>query len=139
MSMGLQRTDLFRAGLLEKGGVISKVKNDSNNTSQIKNEKELQKQIYQFLNLRSIFPIWHRMDKRSHCTPGTPDFVFAVRGQAIGIEAKTETGKLSAEQIAAHKMMESNGWLIAIVRSIHGLKFFLDVQLKDYEKLKEKK
>jgi hypothetical protein len=74
--------------------------------------------ISQYLNLRGIFFIHSRFGKKSTCTPGTPDFVFAINGQACAIEAKTADREPSKDQEEAIAKMRQNGWAIEVCTSI---------------------
>jgi hypothetical protein len=81
-------------------------------------ERALHGLISQYLNLVGIFYVHSRFGKKSTCTPGTPDFVFAVNGQACAIECKTADGELSEDQDKAIAAMRKNGWAIEICTSI---------------------
>jgi hypothetical protein len=95
--------------------------------SAAKSEKELQRQIYNYLRTREIEPCWHRTDKRSTATIGWPDFTFAHNGIPFAWEVKLETGKLEPEQKALAPKLVANGWHYAIIRSLDEAKKQLDV------------
>lgn len=91
--------------------------------AEIKNEKQLQRLLINYLRQKNIEPIVQRMDKRTTTKCGTPDILFAVfvDGEitACAWEIKTETGKLSVEQqqMAVRLSMEPNGWRVKTIRS----------------------
>lgn len=86
--------------------------------NEVKEEREIQIEIAKYLRLHEIDFIRPAMFKKSTLPPGWPDFTFAYRGEPIGAEAKTSTGKLSADQVARHEAMARNGWRMVIVRGI---------------------
>ena len=53
-----------------------------------KDERELQKQIANWLRLRGIWFTQSRMDRRTSNTVGTPDFIFCHRGRFVAWEVK---------------------------------------------------
>ena len=81
-------------------------------------ERALHGLISQYLNLQGIFYVHSHFGKKSTCTPGTPDFVFAVNGQACAIEAKTADGELSLAQEQAILAMRVNGWAVEVCTSV---------------------
>lgn len=81
-------------------------------------ERELQKQVRQFLNLKDIAFINSDPRKKSPLPEGWPDFTLAYRGVPIGLEMKTIAGKLSADQSRAHAKLSANGWVILTPRSL---------------------
>jgi hypothetical protein len=88
-----------------------------------KSERELQRQIVQYLRLRGIEVIWHSTAKKSTATVGTPDILFAVRANgipmAIAFEIKFGTGTLSREQSDMLFRMQAapNAWTCRVIRS----------------------
>lgn len=88
-------------------------------------ERELQRDIAQYLRLHRIWFDQDSMAKRRRGTIGTPDFLFCYRGVAVGCEAKTSTGKLSPEQDQAHELMRANGWRIIVARSVADLQVLM--------------
>lgn len=50
--------------------------------------------------------------------PGTPDLLALVDGLALGIELKTDTGRLSPEQVACHAAWERMGTPVRVCRSV---------------------
>jgi hypothetical protein len=81
-------------------------------------EKSLHNMLIQYLNLHNIFYIHSNMAKRSTATKGTPDFLFAIDGQACALECKTADGELSEDQEKAITAMRKNGWAIEVCTSI---------------------
>lgn len=50
--------------------------------------------------------------------PGSPDLVACVRGRYVGLEVKTDTGRVSAEQRAWGDDLERAGGVYRVVRSV---------------------
>jgi len=71
-------------------------------------EKDLHKEIINYLRLSRI-PFSHaRMDRKSNMTAGWPDFSFCFLGYFVAWEAKTGT-KLSKEQLDIRSQIERHG------------------------------
>jgi hypothetical protein len=89
----------------------------------VKTERQLQSQIVSYLRLRGIEPIWHRTDRKSRATIGTPDILFAVMAggfpMPIAMEVKFGTGTLSREQNDMLERMHArpNAWRTVVVRN----------------------
>lgn len=97
-------------------------------------EKELQREICQYLRLKHIQFINPPMNKRSILPEGWPDFTFAYKGKPIALECKTATGKLSREQAAMHLLLMADGWLVRTVRTLQEVKEILDTIDKEKAK-----
>lgn len=89
-----------------------------------KTEKQLQKQIVQYLSLRGIEVIRSRMDKRTTGTKGTPDLIFSVRGpngipMPCAFEVKMDTGVVSRAQNDMLQRLKTspNAWNVRVVRN----------------------
>ena len=50
--------------------------------------------------------------------PGTPDILGVLRGRAIGIECKSETGRLSSDQRHWCDAWQAAGGLYVVARSV---------------------
>lgn len=62
-------------------------------------EKEIQKAICQYLSiLPRCYFVWHRMDQRTTCQVGTPDFVGFYWATPFVIEVKAKGQKLTFDQ-----------------------------------------
>jgi hypothetical protein len=83
-----------------------------------KMETTLHNLLMQYLQLQEIFYIHSQFGKRTRSTKGTPDFCFAINGQAMAIECKAEYGELSEDQEKAIERMRSNGWAIEICTTL---------------------
>jgi hypothetical protein len=81
-------------------------------------ERELQKQIRQFLNLRDILFICPAMFRKSQLPPGWPDISFVYRGVPILWECKSFAGKLRANQEHIITELVRNGWNFRLIRSL---------------------
>jgi hypothetical protein len=96
------------------------------NKGQTRLERELQSEIVQYLHLHGITVLWFRTDKRTRATIGWVDLTFCKDGVPWGIEAKTDAGRVRAEQYETMRKMTVDGWQCAIVRSFkefHNLVF----------------
>jgi galactose-1-phosphate uridylyltransferase len=88
-----------------------------------KNERELQRQIVQYLRQRNIEVIWHGTHKKSTATKGTPDILFSVLANGFpkpcAYEVKFGTAPLEREQAHMIERMRSapNCWRVRIIRS----------------------
>lgn len=86
--------------------------------SDVKREKELQEQIANWLRLHGITAIRSRMDRATSNNCGTPDFLFAVRGHAVALEAKLPGCHPTEDQRRVMAGLERDGWRVAVVRSL---------------------
>jgi len=112
------RKKLGRAGL---------TKSDCEAIVEAKNERELQKQIVNYLRLRGIEVNVSRMDKRTTHRKGWADITFSVRckccvNQVVPCiwEVKYGEGKLSPEQekLAVTLTTPPNCWRFRVIRSL---------------------
>lgn len=83
----------------------------------VKIERELHRLISNELTRREIFFVHSRMDRKTTQAKGTPDFVACVAGHFVCFEAKTATGSLTDEQLAARMEVIRNGGRYYVVRS----------------------
>jgi hypothetical protein len=67
------------------------------------------------------------MDKATRTKKGTPDFMLALRGHAIALEAKLPGEELREEQADMKRKMtdEINGWEWVTVNSLDAVKSLL--------------
>jgi hypothetical protein len=107
-------------------GKAGMTKTEAEASATVKNERELQKLIVNYLRLHDIEPLWFRTDKRTTANVGWPDITFAVPhwdGQKwIGIPCAWEvkmpdSGKLSKEQVLMAEKLHGNGWRHKVIRS----------------------
>lgn len=89
-------------------------------------EKELQKDMAQYLGMKGICFFRQRMDRKTSGTVGWPDFTFSINGRACAVEAKVGSNDLDPEQMSVIAKMINNGWKVAVVRDLAQLKAFLD-------------
>src|SRR5687768_11329105 len=110
---------------LGKGGLTAA---EATAKAEARNEKELQRQIYQFLRQRGYVAFRSRTDKRTTNNIGTPDFLLSVHGKSVALEVKTATGKTSPEQDRLHEQMvnSQNGWSLWVVGDVESVKRILD-------------
>jgi hypothetical protein len=75
-----------------------------------KDERELQKQLANYLRLLGLWFTQSRMDRRTSNTVGTPDFVFPYRGAAVYWEVKCPWSRaLRPEQAKAREAILKQG------------------------------
>lgn len=85
-------------------------------------EKELHKQIEQWLRMKGVRCIVHsRTDKKTTQAKGVPDFLFMMRGNAFAIEVKIGNNQLTKEQEAWLVDAAVDGWICRVVRSLDQL------------------
>lgn len=106
----------------------------------VKNEKELQNQIVQYLRMRGVkWLLWQSTAKKSGLPPGSPDLIFCFRSYPMAWEIKHGSGKRTQEQEDAAEQMENDGWVVRLVKSIADAKAILDWVEADTEKFSEEK
>lgn len=92
---------------------------ESNAKADVKAEKELHRQIEQFLRLKGVRAIVHsRMDRKTTQAKGVPDFLFCWKGKPTAMELKTGNNTLSDEQVKWIGEMYDDGWKVGVVRSL---------------------
>ncbi len=96
----------------------------------MRKESEIQRGICEYLFAKGYFftrmnntPIFDPTRKRframtKYALKGFPDILVLYKGKAIGIEVKTDTGKLSKEQRSLSDQWVNNGGAYFIARSI---------------------
>lgn len=99
-----------------------------------KREKEIHRNIENWLRQREIFYVHSRTDKRTTNAKGVPDFIFAWRLEGPGepakptaVEVKVGPNILTNEQIAVRDQMQGNGWRYHVVSSLPELMAYLQV------------
>lgn len=91
-----------------------------------RSEKQLQRDIADYLRQRGIPFACSRMDKPTTSTIGWPDFTFPFGGKFWSLECKSKTGKLSTEQELCGSLILANGGEYKVVRSLTEVKNWLD-------------
>ena len=78
-------------------------------------EKDITKAIRRFLDFKKIFhwKVWQGLGS----VPGVPDILAIHKGKLIGIEVKTEKGKLSDKQAEFMAKMSHHGAIVFIAHS----------------------
>jgi len=82
-----------------------------------KNEKQMQDFIETFLTEQGTAAIRSRMDRKTSNQCGTPDFLFAIKGQAVAFECKLPGRKLTEAQEKMIRKMTENGWRCYVINS----------------------
>ncbi len=86
--------------------------------SDLRREKELQRDIGNWLRLRGITFVQSRMDKKTRTRKGVSDFLFAIRGRAVALEAKLPGKQPTEDQRRVMAGLAADGWRVAVVRSL---------------------
>ena len=93
-------------------------------------EKDVQLSILQYLEAKRYFfyrqnttPIFDAQKKifrrmPAYAMKGVPDIIVIHQGKYIGIECKSDTGKMSPDQLQFEKMSTLNGGVYILARSI---------------------
>lgn len=91
-------------------------------------EREVQKQISNWLRLNGIWFAWSRMDSKATHKLGTPDYLLAYKSvnkhdlmfdiSPLAIEVKVNGNVLSDEQIKVKEQMCKNRWHYYVVSSL---------------------
>lgn len=90
-------------------------------------EKEIHRDIDQWLRSKDIVFQHERMDGRTRGTVGWPDFTFGwysetyPRFHGIGCEVKRPGEKPTEDQAKVHEKMRRNGWTVLVVHSMQEL------------------
>lgn len=86
---------------------------------ELKDERVFHGAIMGYLRLMGVKGVVHsRMDRKSTQACGVPDFLFAIKGQAVAIEAKVAGRQPTPEQIGWLEALRQDGWLTTVVRSL---------------------
>lgn len=109
---------LMRESDRAKLGLAGQTKSESQERYLAGQEEKLQHDIRSYLNLHGIEFINPSMRRKSALPVGWPDFSFAYRGAPIGLEAKTDAGRCTGEQLEMHAKLRANGWWILVARSL---------------------
>ena len=96
-----------------------------------KSERELQRQISQYLRLRGIPFYSARMNKPTTGKLGTPDYlaVLPPNGRCLGLEAKMPGCQPTPEQAAELEAIRAAGGIAVVIHSLAELKTVLDCAL----------
>jgi hypothetical protein len=95
--------------------------------AKIKSERDLQNLIESYFRLHNVVAIRSRMDKKTTTPTGTPDFMLALKGQAIALEVKLPGEELSEEQKKMKEAMMAtpNGWRWITVTDLEAVRQLL--------------
>lgn len=128
----LRRMDTTDRSKLGKAGVTS---SEAQEKCDAKSEKEIHRQIEQWLNLHGVVYIHSRTDRKTTNAVGLPDFIFAWPiiqphseivdyGIPFAIEIKLPGKKPTKEQSDCITKMRQNGWHTAVA---HSLREFIEI------------
>jgi hypothetical protein len=108
-------------------GVAGLTADEALQAARIKSERDLQNLMESYFNLRGVVAIRARMDKKTTTKRGTPDFLLALRGHAIALEAKLPGEELEPDQVKMKAAMtaDPNGWEWVTADSLDAVKSLL--------------
>jgi hypothetical protein len=81
-------------------------------------ENKLHALIQNYLSMKGIYFRHDRMDKRTTCRKGTPDFACCYNGYAIFLECKADGETLTEEQVREANRIRANGGKFCVVYSL---------------------
>lgn len=91
-------------------------------------EGKIQLEILKYLRSHGVFCFRNQPSTYNHklgiyqsnpyVMKGTPDIIAIINGKFVGIEVKTKTGKMSADQVLFKKRLEANGGVYVLARSV---------------------
>jgi hypothetical protein len=111
--MSLPQNLINRMAPADRAALGKKTSAEMRAAAAVKDERELQRQVANYLRLLGVWFSQARMDRRATATVGTPDFVFPYRGRYIAWEAKTPWAPvLRPEQASArtHIIAQGGEW-----------------------------
>lgn len=90
---------------------------DAKERHQFNREKELQREIYQWLIFHEYYFEWDAMHRRTSGRRGRADFRICVAGRWLSLECKVGDGTLTREQASEAARLRKSGGLFAVVRT----------------------
>lgn len=106
-------------------GKVGKLRSEIEQEQRLKREKDIQKEIAQYLRFHDIYYGQARMDKKTTNILGWPDFTFCFDGVPIALEVKCPGGVQSEDQKEAERRMTANGWSYYLVHSLEDVKHII--------------
>jgi hypothetical protein len=97
---------------------LSEIVSASTAKSDLKRERDLQIQIVSWLRIRGHTVLWSAMHRKLTCTVSWPDITFALKGQAVALEAKLPGQKPTEDQRRMMLALICDGWLVKVVHSL---------------------
>lgn len=94
-------------------------------------EGKFHEEIIAYLKSVGVHGIVHsRMDQPTTQQVGVPDFLFAVNGVPIALEAKVKNRKPTPAQLGWLQALSMDKWVTAVVRSLKDVQEALEVARK---------
>lgn len=91
-------------------------------------EGKFHEEIIAYLKSIGVHGIVHsRMDQPTTQQVGVPDFLFAVNGVPVALEAKVKNRKATPAQLGWLQALSMDGWVTMVVRSLEDVKTALSV------------
>jgi len=106
-----------------KGGMTAA---EATAKAEARSERELQRQISQYLDMRDIPYSNSRMDKRTTTPVGNPDYWICFKGRCIAVECKMPGRKLTPEQQCFKARFYEHGGIHLTCYNLGMLKAVLD-------------
>lgn len=96
-------------------------------------ERELQRLCEGYLSQHEIW--FHHLSTRARESSGMPDLLFVIppAQRPCAVELKSNSGRLSEEQIQIMTRMKSNGWEVYLVRTWDQWMGIFDLSTKQWE------
>lgn len=90
---------------------------------EIDDEGKFHEEIIAYLKAEGVHGIVHsRMDQPTTQQVGVPDFLFAVKGVPVALEAKVKGRKTTLAQTGWLMALSLDGWVTMVVRSLEDVK-----------------
>lgn len=119
MSVFLPRNITACMAPCDQRAILGRTPAESREKAIAKDERELQKQVANYLRLLGVWNIQSRMDRRTSNTLGTPDFVFVYKGRFVAWEVKCPWSKsLRPEQSRARDAIIDQGGEWRLITSL---------------------
>lgn len=101
--------------------------NISQSDDELGDEGKFHEEIIAYLKIIGVHGIVHsRMDQPTTQQVGVPDFLFAVGGVPVALEAKVKNRKPTPAQLGWLAALKIDGWTTAVVRSMAHVTTVLD-------------
>jgi hypothetical protein len=103
----------------DQRAVMGATVNEAREKAIAKDERELQRDIANYLRLHGLWFTQSRMDRRASNTVGTPDFLLAYKGRFVAWECKVAWAtKLRREQAEARDRITAQGGAWKLITTI---------------------
>jgi len=122
-------------------GKAGQTMDEANVKHDLKCERELQKQVYNFLLLKEsegkLWFAYQNPTKRATGRIGTPDFVVCYQGHFVAFECKFGAGVCTDEQLHAIRKINDAGGTAVVVRDLDEVRDWLKTIDESIEKSRQ--